>query len=163
MERYLLGGDTGVEAFKLLYQRFAPKVYGYLRKQLRDQVLADEVFQQTMLRFHETRNRYDPRFPLGPWMFTLTKNCMLDALRREQRRREEALPDYLIAEEPSAPPEIPLSTLPNAQRQAIEMRYYNDLNFSEIAKNLNVSETNTRQMISRAIRKLRGVMQGDKA
>lgn len=163
MQRYLAGGDNGVEAFKLLYQRFAPKVLGYLRKQLRNQALAEEVFQQTMLRFHETRSRYDQRFPLGPWLFTLTKNCMVDALRREQRRKEDPLPDSLVAEDAPETPEIPLGVLPETQRKAVEMRYYQELSFSEIAKNLNVSEANTRQIISRAIKRIRGVMQGGKA
>lgn len=165
MAIYQQGGEGGMRAFDALYRRFAPKVYGYLRRQLGDSTLADEVFQQTMLRFHETRDRYDPRYPLGPWLFTLCRNTMRDHQRRQIRRREQELPDEIPApadSDPGSASEIPLSALKGAQRAAVEMRYLNEMNFAEIAASLQVSETNTRQMISRGIRNLRRLMGGKK-
>jgi RNA polymerase sigma-70 factor (ECF subfamily) len=165
MALYRQGGEEGVRAFDTLYRQFAPKVYGYLKKQLGDSAAADEVFQQAMLRFHETRDRYDPRYPLGPWLFTICRNTMRDHQRRQVRRREQALPDELPepAEEAQASvTEIPLAALSSAQRAAVEMRYLNEMTFAEIAACLQVSETNTRQMISRGIRSLRRFMEGKK-
>lgn len=165
MELYLGGGEAGVKAFDTLYRRYAPKVYGFLRKQLRDSALADEVFQQTMLRFHETRERYDVKYPLGPWIFTLCRNTLRDHQRRQLRRREQELPDDLVGStEPAITeaPEVPLSTLNKTQRAAVEMRYLHEKDFNEIAASLQISETNARQLISRAVRRLRGLMEGKK-
>jgi len=53
-----------------------------------------------------------------------------------------------------------LSRLNESQRQALELRFSEGLTFAEIAEKMDTSASNSRQIISRAIRKLRTVMLG---
>ncbi len=88
---------------------------------------------------------------------------MRDFQRRNARLRETDLPDQIPAPEEQSEvnnTSIPFSSLSGPQRQVIELRYMQEKEFSEIAETLKVTETNARQMISRAVRKLRRVMEG---
>jgi len=163
MELYLRGGDEGMRAFKIIYARYAPRLYGYLSIQVHDKGQVDEIFQTAMLKFHETRARYNTKYPLSPWIFTICRNVMRDFQRRQSRRREVDLPDQIPAPEnyKEAPTKnIPLSSLSTVQRDAIEKRYLQERDFSDIADSLQITETNARQIISRAVRKLRYLMEG---
>src|SRR5688572_13668741 len=57
MERYAAGDDG---AFGDLYDALAPRLYGYLLRQTRDPVRAEDLLQQTMLQIHAMRGRFFP-------------------------------------------------------------------------------------------------------
>ena len=160
---YLRGGVEGMRAFETIYGRYAPRLYGYLSNHVHDRGQVDEIFQTAMLKFHETREKFDVKFPLSPWIFTICRNVMRDFQRRKARLRETDLPDQIPAPEEHQElnnPSIPFSSLSSAQQKVIELRYMQEKDFSEIAETLQVTESNARQLISRAIRKLRRVMEG---
>jgi RNA polymerase sigma-70 factor (ECF subfamily) len=89
---------------------------------------------------------------------------MLDTLRvrKKSTRLEDLNPvaiENAVAEAPKAAASIPgLHALPAAQRQALEMRYLQELSFDEIATRLDTSSENSRQLVSRAVKKLRKVL-----
>lgn len=154
-------------AFDTLYKRHSGKVYGYLKTRLGERAAVDDVFQATFLNFHRARSKYDASLPFLPWLFTICRNALLDRFRKTGREREilkysdseviEAAPDgevSTLAEE--LPAEI--AALPLSQRQALELRFREDLEFGEIAKHLNTSPANARQLVSRAVRKLQALM-----
>ncbi len=51
-----------------------------------------------------------------------------------------------------------LASLPEMQQKAIELRYAQDLSFQEIAKKLETSPSNVRQLVSRAVKQLKAVV-----
>ncbi len=160
---YLRGGVEGMRAFEIIYARYAPRLYGYLSNHVHDRGQVDEIFQTAMLKFHETREKFDAKYPLSPWIYTICRNVMRDFQRRNARLRETDLPEQMPAPEEQHEVNnktIPFSSLNGTQRQVIELRYMQEKEFSEIAETLQVTETNARQMISRAVRKLRRVMEG---
>jgi DNA-directed RNA polymerase specialized sigma24 family protein len=62
---------------------------------------------------------------------------------------------------PIESPSIPdLNAWPAAQREALKLRYLQDLSFDEIAILLEASSENSRQLVSCAVRKLRKLVQG---
>ena len=46
------------------------------------------------------------------------------------------------------------------QKQVLELRYLKDWSFEQIAQNLNTSESNIRQIVSRSLKKLKNTMKG---
>lgn len=156
MEAYQQGDDA---AFAALYRRHAEKIYGFLMNRLRDRPFADDVFQAVFMKLHATRAHYDPAFPFLPWLFTVCKSVMIDAIRKKKRIREEANEEAIeqaAASEPRGESELPdFGQLPEAQRHAVELRYGHDLSFEEISKRLETSPANARQLISRALKRLR--------
>lgn len=157
-------------AFNELYDRSADKIHGYLRQRLQDQALAEDIFQGTYFKFHQTRSRYRPPLPVLPWLFTICQSVMIDTLRARKRhlnRIEDIEPDTLAMANNAN--NIPAESKPvflldgvagikklsTDQKQALELRFGEDLSFEEIALRLETSPTNVRQMISRAVKRLK--------
>ncbi len=158
MRAYQQGDE---KAFATLYRRHSPKVYGYLRARLRERALVDDVFQATFLKLHKSRGRFDPSYPFVPWLFTVCRSALVDGLRAKGRRLEELDP-IAVENAPAAPgppaPDLPdLGSLPAEQRRAVELRYLGELPFEEIARKLETSPANARQLVSRAVRRLRAL------
>jgi RNA polymerase sigma factor (sigma-70 family) len=148
------------EAFEELYSRHAPRVLSFLRKKVRGEALARDVFQSTFLKLHKFRARYDSAFPFAPWLFTICRSELLDALKKSHIKQEVLVEEVPETEssvfEPDAP-EIDLERLSVIQKQAVELRYQQDFSFEEIAERLETSPGNARKLVSRAVRALRGL------
>ena len=163
MLAYAKGSD---QAFQILYERHSSQVYGFLASKLKDRSTTDDAFQATFMKLHRSREKYDPTLPFAPWLFTVCRSAMLDTLRARSRttRLEDQNPvavENAAADIPKEALSLPsLQALPASQRQALEMRYLQELSFDEIANRLETSSDNSRQLVSRAVKKLRKVLQG---
>jgi RNA polymerase sigma factor (sigma-70 family) len=149
-------GDSA--AFDLLFERYKGRVFGFLMKKLGRRFDAEEVFQATFMKLHQSRRLYDPNFRFAPWLFTITQSVLKDYFRKKKRHIEDSVGDTwgeIPAQEPESRERPNLEGLDERQRLAVEMRYEQDLSFDEIAKKLQTSSVNVRQLISRAIRKIR--------
>ncbi|MEZ4751335.1 MAG: sigma-70 family RNA polymerase sigma factor [Bdellovibrionota bacterium] len=152
-------GDAS--AFEVLYARYAKHVYHYLRKRIPDPQAVEEVYQSVFLKLHRSRSRYDPKFRFAPWLFTLCRHLVIDAARTKQIYRQPDVPiDSVSLAAPTDPerPELPLGDLTVEQREVLELRYDQDLEFSEIAAHLNLSEVAVRKRVSRALGSLRALL-----
>jgi RNA polymerase sigma-70 factor (ECF subfamily) len=160
MRAYQNGSE---DAFRLLFERHSGKVYGFLLARLKDRAQADDVFQNTFLKLHQTRTHYDPAFPFSPWLFTVCKSVMVDYIRKQKRVLEDELDENQIVVPDTVPNfAIDLGGLPQQQQQAIDLRFREDLDFDEIAKRLETSPANARQLLSRGIKRLRNLASGEK-
>ena len=155
-------GDIG--AFNCLYDKYKSRVYGYLYKRVNERTEVDEIFQDVFLRLHYSRSRYKSEFPFEPWLFTVLRNSLIDYYRK--RRKEyhdvpldslETLPLALQVEDKHNLDRLLPKTadLTKNQRQAIELRYGEDFSFEEIAHRLETTSPNARQLVSRALKRLR--------
>jgi RNA polymerase sigma-70 factor (ECF subfamily) len=157
-------------AFETLYQRHSGRVYAYLKRKLSSVEEADEVFQKVFLKLHQTRTKYDASYLFTQWLFVIAKTSVLDHFRKQGRQvPTSSLGDFgdvfevelsqtqgnpaLLLEEGKRL-EI-LEDIAPEQRQAIEMRILEEMSYEEIAKALNRSQESVRQIISRALKKLR--------
>ena len=159
MESFRLGDP---DAFDVLYRRHSARVFGYLRKRVLNEQLAQDIFQDTFLKVHRYRARYDCTQPFAGWLFTLCRNSMIDAIRSQGRMIFDSidnLPDqsYDQIDNPDhVSIELLTQCLTAREQEVIRMRYEQDLSFSGIAANLGLSLTNVRKIASRAIKRLRG-------
>src|SRR5262245_49613028 len=87
MERYSAGEDS---AFSELYEALAPRLFGFLQRQTRDQALAEDLLQQTLLHIHRARGRYIPGADVMPWAFAIARRLVIDWQRAHKR---EVLPE----------------------------------------------------------------------
>jgi RNA polymerase sigma factor (sigma-70 family) len=156
-EELMLAYQFGDEnAFRELYARHSGRVLGFLRSKIRDESKARDVFQATFLKLHKSRSLYNSDFPFTPWLFTICRSELLDSWKKERRSIEDLASE--IPERVKIEPETAMADLGQLnvnQRHAIEMRFRNDSSFEEIAKALETSPANARQIVSRAIRILR--------
>jgi len=158
-------GDA--EAFEILYGRHKSRVLGFLMTKLRDRNEAEDVFQTAFTKLHHGRHKYRQDIPFLPWLFTITRNALVDHVRKKGAHdrhitvSEEVVNDYaeqVIDTTPIQATFTELSKLNESQRQALELRFNQGLTFAEIAEQMQTSADNSRQLISRAVRKLRTLM-----
>lgn len=158
-------GDT--EAFEILYGRHKSRVLGFLMTKLRDRNEAEDVFQTVFTKLHRGRQKYRQDIPFLPWLFTITRNALVDHVRKKGTHdryitvSEEVIDGYAEPAVDTTPIQAAfteLSKLNESQRQALELRFNQGLTFAEIAEQMQTSADNSRQIISRAVRKLRTLM-----
>lgn len=132
-----------------LYDRFGRVAYGVALRVLRDEKLAEDAVQEGFLTAWRTADRFMPeRSKASTWLLTFVHRRAVDLVRRENRRRTDALPEEV--EQPasgSAEEEAwlrferervqnALKQLPDQQREALELAYYGGFTQSELAERL---------------------------
>jgi len=141
----LAGGE--LEALEELYDRYKSLAYGIALRITRDEGTAEDVVQEAFLGVWRNAARFDPgRASVKTWLLSVVHHRAVDALRR--RRPATELP---AAEEAPGTLSVPdvwgevaarldaqevraaLATLPQAQREAVELAYLDGLTQTEIA------------------------------
>jgi RNA polymerase sigma-70 factor (ECF subfamily) len=148
--------------FDLFYQRNHALILKFLTSRLGNRVDAEDAFQETFLRIHKSILRYDVTQKALPWVFTIARNVAVDIARARQRRKQhDAAVDIavtprteqaLIAREDLR---AMMGYLTNEERVLLEARLFNEDDFDTIAAKQGITSANTRQKISRLMRKLR--------
>ena len=74
------------EAFGELVQRYERRLLRVILRFVRDEVLAEDLAQETFLRVYERLEQFDTSRRFGPWLFRIGVNLTLDHLRKKKRR-----------------------------------------------------------------------------
>jgi RNA polymerase sigma-70 factor (ECF subfamily) len=147
MDRYAQGDES---AFSELYDALAPRLYGYLLRQTRNNTRAEDLLQQTFLQMHCARGRFIPGADVVPWAFAIARRLLIDGVRRSGREvslelREEAgapppvsqaIPqdDLVHSKELALSIERELARLPESHREAFELIKQEGLSLAEAAE-----------------------------
>jgi len=157
--------NGNAEAFQALYDRHAGKIFGFIKTKIKKEEQARDIFQESFSKIHKSKHLYSKSFPLLPWIFTIVRNVLIDSVRKENSR-----PHTEFDLDTLATPEMrevrsmekfvnPLLTnLSESQKTAIQMRYIEEKTFEEIADHLRTSTLNVRQLISRGVKRLKGLI-----
>jgi RNA polymerase sigma-70 factor, ECF subfamily len=86
-QRYTTGDADG---FRVLMERYQPRIQGFLRKRLNDEERVEDLTQDTFLRIHRARGSYDPSRKFSTWIHTIANNLLKNEFRNRSRRRETA-------------------------------------------------------------------------
>jgi len=144
----LLAARSEETALAELYDRYGRTAYGLALRIVRDRALAEDAVQEAFLALWRTSSRLVPeRGKASTWILTLVHRRAVDTVRREQRRRTESLER---APEPASGGveedawlrlqrervQAALRSLPDPQREAIELAYYGGFSQSELAERL---------------------------
>ncbi len=159
MRAYQAGNE---EAFNLLYKKYTPMVYGYIKKRLRPSE-ADDFFQKVWRQLHEKRELYKDQ-PFAPWFFVLIKNLLIDEYRSLGRRKEQHQSELLEKlygrdSESHNVTEI-LAHLPPQTAFLVQKYYLEGVGYEELEKETGLSQTSLRQRLSRAVRGLKDKLRG---
>lgn len=172
-------GDRG--AFDPLVRRYERELFGYLRRYLGDDDLADDVFQNTFLQVFLKIRQYEPGRPARPWLYAIATNQAIDALRRRNRRIADRPADAIAAPDEEgeprplfellpapgdAPPEAAdrteqaervraaVARLPELLRQAVLLVYFQGLKYQDAADVLGIPVGTVKSRLHAALTKL---------
>jgi RNA polymerase sigma-70 factor (ECF subfamily) len=161
-----------VELFDVLVQRYREPLLNVAWSKLGDPTWAEDAVQETFLAAFASRATYNPQFAFRTWVWTILINlCRRQWERRETRPREQSLPraadvnlpDFrepfteetapaiLLRSERRAEVHRLLDLLPEVQADALRLRFFGGLQFSEIALAMNSSLGGAKQRVKNGL------------
>ncbi|MEU6248645.1 ECF RNA polymerase sigma factor SigK [Glycomyces sp. NPDC047010] len=171
LHRAALGDE---DAFAMLYDRTAPRVYGLCLRIVRDPAQAEEVVQEAMVEVWRTATRFDERRGSAKaWITTIAHRKAVDRVRsaqaagdRERRVAAESVEvEYdQVAEAAEGRLEHRqvrrcLKTLTELQRQAVTLAYYGGHTYGQVATLLDAPVPTVKSRIRDGLIKLRDCLE----
>lgn len=156
-ERYI-GGDN--KAFDELLKRSQDKVYNYILCLVKDESLADDLFQDTFVKVINKLQlgQYTYNGKFLAWVNRIAHNLIMDYFRHEKSSKildtetdiditayrgssaiRESVESDIVHSQMLEEAKKMLNFLPEAQREVVIMRYFHELSFKEIADVTDVS------------------------
>lgn len=154
-------------AFDQLIRLYYDYVSGFLLKTTADEVLSEDLTQETFLKMIRSIERFDPggSASFGTWLITIAKNCYIDHLRRNRVYLEDIdlLPletEQNIADEVERKLQYEqvlsaMESLPREQALAIRLKYVENMTLAEIAAQFGVQPKTIKSRIHDGTVKLR--------
>ena len=151
------GGNN--EAFDVLLLRHKTRLFNYIYQMVRDRDLADDIFQETFVKAIMTikQGRYNDLGKFSAWLYRIARNLAVDSFRAEKNesalstdnadydilnRRElaeDTIEDVMVGLQIEEDLRRLIDELPEVQREVLNLRYYKELSFKEIAELTGVS------------------------
>ena len=167
------GGNE--HAFAEIVRTHHQGLFGHAVHRLRDVQAAEDAVQETFVRAYRAMARFDGDFHLRAWLHRILTNVCHDEAARRQR---DGLLVELVSSQPTLdddPADIvidlvdaggevvaqALTELPTSYRQALTLRYVNELSYDEVAAAIGVTEGNARVRVMRGRAALRRVLGTD--
>jgi RNA polymerase sigma-70 factor (ECF subfamily) len=152
----------------LLVERHHSPLLGFLYRMTGgNHALAEDLVQETFLRVLRGIGQYRYPRPFKPWLYSIATNLALDHYKLAEMRHTISMPERTLEIESDAP-EDPLlmdieaqqvaaaiTDLPAHQREAVVLRYYQELSLAEIAEILNVPIGTVKSRLSLGLKQLR--------
>ncbi len=173
----LIRDERDQRAMARLYDRYERPVYSLAFRILREQRLAEDVVQDVFLGFWQRPFGYvDDRGAFAPWILRVTRNRSIDVLRKRSRERspgpeEQAalFEERIVDPEPEPVDQVwtravadrvqlAMQQLSDAQRQVIELAYFNGMTQSEMADYLDTPLGTIKTRVRTALRRLNEIM-----
>lgn len=160
VKEYLNGNEA---AFEKLLSKNQGKVFGYIMKMVRDEELANDIFQDAFVKVIKTlkSGKYNEEGKFLPWVMRITHNLIIDHFRKDKKmpiagrgsgndedefdifsilKIEDAnVEDEIIYQQILSDVKGLVAYLPDDQKEIIEMRIFMGMSFKDIAERTDVS------------------------
>jgi len=172
-------GDA--QSFELLLHRYRTPLVNFLFRMVRDRAQAEDLAQEVFLRVYRARKDYVPSAKFTTWLFRIATNLALNSMRDRRYRQMEVSIDEPVSVDAEDGSEKPLDLadrrpgveqhlveearramirraiekLPEKQRAAVLLHKYQGLDYREIGKILDCSESALKSLLFRAYEALR--------
>ena len=143
----------------MLIDRHKDRVYSYILHYVKNPELADDIFQETFVKAIVTikQNRYVENGRFSAWITRIAHNLIFDYFRKEKSENlqstdagdinilnrkelsEATVEDHIILSQIETDIHRLIMALPENQREVLQLRYFKDMSFKEIAMLTNVS------------------------
>lgn len=171
---YLDGEESVLEE---LLRRHKSKIYTSIYLLVKDQYLAEDIFQDTFIKVINTLRggRYNEEGKFLPWVMRIAHNLVIDYFRKEKRTPiitsadgtdvlnliqvyEESAEERMLREQTYTDLRVLIQLLPDEQKEVLIMRHYAGLSFKDIAELTDVSINTALGRMRYALSNLRKLM-----
>jgi RNA polymerase sigma factor (sigma-70 family) len=164
-------GSLDDRAFDALFSTCARDVHAYAISLLGDRAAAEDVTALAFERVYRSRKRLDrARGTPRAWLFAIARNAALDELRRRRRQPDLGLETERVEAHGASQGDAQallehverraivrqaLASLPLRERELVLLKFHGQLSNSELARALEISESNAGTRLHRALTRLR--------
>jgi RNA polymerase sigma factor (sigma-70 family) len=177
--RFIRGEQS---CFEQLIHRHKNKVFAYISLYIRDQALAEDIFQDTFLKVIQSvkSGKYSDNGKFLSWVMRIAHNLIIDHFRRTKQMNtisndnyesdlfnskqfaEDNVEDGIVKRQIQKDIRNMIGHLPDDQREVVILRYYADLSFKEIADITGVSINTALGRMRYALINMRKIMEENK-
>ncbi len=169
------------QSFALLLHRYRTPLVNFLYRMVRNREQAEDLAQEVFIRVYRARADYVPSAKFTTWLFRIATNLALNSVRDTRHQRMEVSLDAPVTVDAEYGDERPLDVaeknpnieehlvqeaqrdmirhaiekLPEKQRAAVLLHKYQELDYGEISKILECSESALKSLLFRAYETLR--------
>ena len=169
------------QSFGLLLQRYRTPLVNFLYRMVRSREQAEDLAQEVFIRVYRAWEEYVPSAKFTTWLFRIATNLALNSIRDHRHQKLEISMDAPVTTDAEDGDEKPfevadkhptieqelveedrkkmirhaIEKLPEKQRAAVLLHKYQELDYAEIAKILNCSESALKSLLFRAYEALR--------
>jgi len=156
VQAYIKGDQSAIET---LINRHRSKVYTYILLTIKNQPLAEDLFQETFIKVIQSlrRGKYRDNGRFLSWVIRIAHNLIIDHFRKEKQMNsvsnddsevdlfnskklsDDNIEDLIVNNQIKAEIRALINELPNDQREVVLLRHYGNLSFKEIAEQTDVS------------------------
>lgn len=147
------------KAFDTLLQRHQSRLFSYIMQIVKNKDLADDIFQETFVKAIMTirQGRYADNGKFSSWLMRIAHNLIIDFYRQGKTQGtlstdddnvdllnrkdlcDGTIEDFIINDDIAEDVRKLMHSLPDNQREVLDMRFYRNMSFKEIADATNVS------------------------
>jgi len=162
-------------SFALLLDKHRSSVVHFLYRMIQNQAIAEELAQEVFLRVYRSRATYEATAKFTTWLFRIATHLALNSLRDGKHERMHERLDHDSFDQPvrqvsDTRPSVEqsmvyqaklaevrraIAMLPEKQRAAVLMHKYEEMEYTQIARVLNCSESAVKSLLFRAYETLR--------
>ncbi len=169
--------DTPTRELDRLFREHAPKINGLCRYLLGSRDAAEDAVSEVYVKARQAQVLYDPRHSFAAWIMSIARHYCFDLLRRRRVEARlftadeidaDALPDTaargqtpltrVVDRESRQAVRAAIERLPRHYRLPLVLRYYEELAYDDIARELGVTRQDVATLLFRAKQKLRAAL-----
>jgi RNA polymerase sigma-70 factor (ECF subfamily) len=169
------------QSFALLLHRYRTPLVNFLYRMVRNREQAEDLAQEVFIRVYRARADYVPSAKFTTWLFRIATNLALNSVRDTRHQRREIsldapatvdaedgderpidvaeknpnIEEHLVQEAQRDMIRHAIEKLPEKQRAAVLLHKYQELDYGEISKILECSESALKSLLFRAYETLR--------
>ncbi|WP_439185639.1 sigma-70 family RNA polymerase sigma factor [Carboxylicivirga taeanensis] len=152
-----VAGDAG--SIDVLIERHKAKIFSYIVMCVKQQELAEDIFQEAFIRVIRTlkNGRYNDSGKFSSWVMRIAHNLIIDYYRKQKNQSvisndsyeydlfnstsfaDKSVEEQMVYDQVMQQVGRLVELLPDNQKEVVVMRHYRDLSFKEIAEETNVS------------------------
>ncbi|WP_439130335.1 RNA polymerase sigma factor [Polaribacter sp.] len=164
-------------AFRFLLDTFWGDVFTYQLKRTKSENDAEDIAMQTFAKAFDKIHTFDDSYGFKTWLITISKNVHIDLLRKKkvsintETTKEQEEKVYLVVDENPTPEDKiireqnlakllrDIKQLKPKYQEVIQLRYFQELSYKEIAKQINEPMNNVKVKLLRAKKLLAAIIE----
>jgi RNA polymerase sigma-70 factor (ECF subfamily) len=171
----LLQSDSSMEkGFRLLMEKYQERLYWHIRRMVLEHEDANDVIQNCMIKVYRSIHKFEGKSKLYTWLYRIATNEAITFLNKKNRKATASIDDdenqqvvqqlkaddFFDGEEAQYKLQQALNQLPDKQKIVFNLRYFEEMSYSEMSEVLDTSVGALKASYHHAVKKIEGFFKG---